>query len=600
MDLRLLVLAAFVVAAVAAIADGPVVKRSDVVFMGSKSADIYQAYGATMVSWGGHASSDDPKAIEDFKKRVQVAHDLGMRYCAGLAFRTAFAAMIDFDEGFMDSVCRTLDGEPVLVPWLWDHKHKGHPAYWFCTNAPGYREYLKHQTRLAMAADVEGLHIDDYNGTAGTEWRGGCFCPHCMAAFRRHLADSVSPERLKQCGVESLDGFDYGEFLRGRGVTTEDYRRRVEGDLPLGPEFLTFQYQAAAAWVHEIHQYAEGLVGHPLILSVNSSASSPKSLVIAPQLTYFCGEVPRQADSRRAPTDCLFVYKLGDALRRPIVSTSSGQDWAFTDEHKKPGLVRLWIAQAYACGHQLMAPHRQWAYTETKGTHWYQSEPSDYAPLYQFVRAHADLLDDYEAVAQVGLVYSNAAFRANKRATRDACLALAAANVPFRLLVMGDDWLTVPPPAADDLAPLKAVVCTEPLMLDEAQTALLDTVKDRLVTWPDEGRLFSLVPRQVALDGAEDIAILPRAVPGAADRPFVCHLVNQNYDPEADAPVKQTGFRLTLASSLFGGARIAAATLYAPEREPVELTLSHKPDAVELLVPELDLWAVVKLVPERG
>jgi len=164
----------------------PPIRRSDVVFMGNKGVEVTRAYGGTVVSWGGRPWADNKKALAAHHTRVQAIRALGVRYCPGAAFRTAFKGMIDFaPKDFMDSVCRTLDGKPILVPWLWDHKQKdGHPAYWFCTNAPGYRAYLKHQVKLCMSTPAEGLHIDDYAGTAGTEWRGGCFCRHCMAAFR--------------------------------------------------------------------------------------------------------------------------------------------------------------------------------------------------------------------------------------------------------------------------------------------------------------------------------------------------------------------------------------------------------------------------------
>jgi hypothetical protein len=598
MAIRLILCGVFLMASIAACAQVGV-KRSDVVFMGAKSADVYQAYAATMVSWGGHAWQDSEKAIDSFRQRVNEAHDLGMRYCPGLAFRTAFASMIDFDEDFMDSVCRRLDGEPILVPWLWDHKHKdGHPAYWFCTNAPGYREYLRHQTRLAMVTDVEGLHIDDYNGTAGTEWQGGCFCEHCMSAFRDYLQENVSPARLKECGVQSLDAFDYGQFLRDQGVTVEDYRRKVGSSIPLGPEYLAFQYRAAAAWVGEIRRYAEQLAGHPLMLSVNSSASGPKSLFIAPHLTYFCGEVPRDASSLQVPTNPVFVFKLADALGTPQVSTASGQDWAYVMEQAKPGLVRTWIAQAYAYGHQLMCPHRQWAYTREKGTHWYESQPEDYAHLYQFVRRYPELFDDYDAIAPVGLVYSNAAFRSNKTAAREACVALARANVPFRLLLAGDDWMD-DRLAAAHLADLSAIVVTEPLMLDEQQQAVLDAARDRVVTWPDEQRLAELLPAPIALEGAENVTVIPRAVPGDDSKPFVCHLLNRDYVGETDSMTPQSDFRLTLARSLFAGAAISKAILCAPEREPLELQFTQSDEHLEVQVPELDLWGVLRLDREQ-
>jgi hypothetical protein len=570
------------------------VKHSDVVFMGAKDAELYDAYQATMVSWGGQVWQDTDAARKHFVKGVDAAHQRGMRYCAGLAFRTAFAKMIDFDEGFEDSICRRLDGEKLLVPWLWDHEHKGHPAYWFCTNAPGYREFLRWQVRMATVTDIEGLHIDDYAGTAGTEWRGGCFCRHCMAGFREYLKANVPEERLRECGVESLDGFDYGEFLRGQGVTVDDYRRKVGSSLPLGPEYLTFQYTTAAEWVEQIHKYAEEIIGHPLMLSVNSAANSPKALVIADKLTYFCGEVGRNAEARQVPTNPIFVFKLGDALGKPQVSTASGQDWAYCMEHNLPGLVRTWVAQAYAYGHQLMAPVRQWAYTQEKGTHWYETDPDDFVDLYRFVRENADLFDDYEAIAHVGLVYSNAAFRKNQQQAREACIALARLNVPLRLLIAGDDWLA-DRLTADDLEGLKAVVVAEPLELDEEQQAVLDAAKDRIVTWPDEERLFTLVPREITVEDADNITVIARSVPGDADRPLVLHLVNRNHDGEADRPEPQANLRLKLAPSLSDRAPIAKATLYAPQHEPVELQLTRAHDGVQIVVPELELWGVVRL-----
>lgn len=203
---------------------------------------IREIYDATVVSWGGMAGKDDVKPIVEFRNRVQDAHDLGMRYCQDAAFRTGFARMIDFDPKWRDRLCLNIEGKPIMIPWLWDQKHKdGHPAYWFCTNAPGYREYLKWQVRMDMTAKVEGLHIDDYNGTAGTEWHG-CFCPHCMKAFTEHLKKNSPAKRHKECGIVSLNGFDYGESLKGKGVTTTDGFRWILGSpAHLGPEYVRFQ-----------------------------------------------------------------------------------------------------------------------------------------------------------------------------------------------------------------------------------------------------------------------------------------------------------------------------------------------------------------------
>ena len=115
------------------------IRHSDVIFMGAQEKAIYEIYGATVVSWGSRPNSDEPKVVAWFSTRVGDACALGIRYCAGAAFRTAFAGMMDFDPDWRASLCLNLEGNPFTIPWLWDNKHKetGEPAYWFCSSAPG-------------------------------------------------------------------------------------------------------------------------------------------------------------------------------------------------------------------------------------------------------------------------------------------------------------------------------------------------------------------------------------------------------------------------------------------------------------------------------
>ncbi len=586
------------------------IKRSDVVFMGNKGVEVTKAYGGTVISWGGRPWGDNKKALDGFAQRTQAVRALGVRLLPAAAFRTAFAGMIDFDPNFMDSVCRTFDGKPILVPWLWDHKHKGHPAYWFCTNAPGYRAYLKHQVKLCMSTPVDGLHIDDYNGTAGTEWRGGCFCRYCMAAFREYLKANVPAARLQECGVESLDGFDYGKWLKRKGFTQKDYRYRVNSTLPLGPEFMKFQYQASAAWVGEVRQYAEGLQGKPLMLSVNSSASSDKSLVIAPQLTFFCGEVHHGGDKGGMPAAyAIWNFKLADAVGKRQVSTGSGGDWAYIAQYKKPGLVRTWIAQDYAFGHQLMCPHRQWAYTKTKGSHHYQSKPEDYAHIYRWIRRNAALFDGYEAAANVALVYRINAAGPQRTGAQEACYWLAGHNVPFHVLLAGRGLVdfTLKP---EQLAKYGAIIVCAPTRLDGASKAALDAAakQGKLVQWNaaakamDAAKLGDLVPGQITIAGAASIMAVPRV---RADGSAVVHLLNRNYDKNKDAIATQTNVTVVLDKSLFNGRTFSKATFHTPpaKLDPAapgqgEATpLSVKTDAqfTTVRVPALGLWGIVEL-----
>jgi hypothetical protein len=564
------------------------IRRSDVVFM-YDNPDRYAAYGCTVMGWAGHA---DPQ-------RVELAHSKGVRlYSCSVGFLTEFAGAIDFSPDFLDAACRDFEGKPYLVPWLWDHKHKGQPAYWWCSNSPLYRRYLEKRLAETMAAKPDGLHIDDYRSTSGSvTWLSGGFCRHCMAAFRNYLKTRVGPEKLARFGVVDLEHFDYREWLVAKGVTPDQYKKQ-RGSLALAAEFLDFHVRANTDYVAAYRKHGEELRGGPLTLSVNSELGSPQALAIAPHLSYFCCEVGQQAARLQPPTHPVTIYKLADALDRPVAATASGQDWAFIMEKKLPGLVRTWAALSYAFGQNFMAPHRQWAYTQAKGTHWYDGPTEEYAWLYQFVRLNASLLDGYEAVAQVGVVYSNPAARKGRGGIEPVCTELASGHVPFAVLIAGDDWLPNRLDA-ERLAQFKAIVVTDIADLDPEQKKLLDRVDavGRMVRWPDRKHLAELVPPAIAIEGAAQVWAIPRAVPGDPKAPAVVHLLNRAYDAAKDAMTVQKDLELRLRRDLFGGRVFAKAILHAPKAEPKPAEVIVRSDVTAIRIPALDLWAIVELVP---
>ena len=572
-------------------------ERSDVVLMGSSTLTRYKQYSATVITWGGRPYSDAPDVVERYSEDVRAARAMGIRYVPHAAFRMAYTHMIDYDPGFMDSVCRTLDGEPIVVPWLRYDEYKGYPAYWFCTNAPRYRDYLRYQMKHAFDGGADGVQVDDYGGTYGTRSSaGGCFGPHCMAAFREYVAQNVPGEQLAALGIRDLDAFDYGEFLRGRGVTAEQFKAQAGAPvqtIPLGHAYDEFQLAAAMAWLEEFHRYCEGRAGHALPLAVSCGAGSPTDLHVAPLVTFFCAVVGHAAAEGGISAAPVWSYKLADALGRPMACTARAADWAYLQKGDRVGLVGPWMAQAYAFGCNFMPPVHQWTYTPEKGTDSWTSQPGQFDFICRFIRDSAQWLDGYETVARIGLLYSNAAFRRHEGQVREACRRLVEMNVPFRVILAGDDRLDerLEP---DDLAGLKALVYTEPTYLDAAQQAVLDGAKDMAVLWPDEERLLELAPPMIEIEGAPNVTAVARARPGDPKASVVCHLVNRNYVSATDSMAVQRDFVLRLSDELFG-AGIKRAHLYAPARKPRKLKVRRVGAGTEITIPELDFWAILRL-----
>ena len=587
-------------------------KRSDVIITRPGTMEEYTRFRATALGWG-FLPEPDRRGLpphEEMLRDVDEAHRCGVKFQGRVELDADWMGMIDYDANFMESVVRDLEGKPVTTWWV--HIYKGHPAYFYCTNSPRYRDYLMYQLRRVMAAGVDWLMIDcaiptmeSLNGRYG-----GCFCEYCMAGFRRYLEENLSSEDLKAHGIDDIASFDYRALLTAQGIDKIQYRKEVLAwppTIPLAWEFLDYQYREISDLFLQFKRYAEDLTGRPVPMSANSPFYQPMSSYAVPALDFHTLEIQYEPPEEEVyPLDPIYVFKLNDALGRLMAATAIPPNFEPCRVKDRPGHIRLWIAQAYAFGHVFMVPVKMWTLRfKNEPDRWYYSKPGDYEALYHFVRDNADLFDDYEAVASVGLIYSNLAGRRapaamlNRRRRSpatpllEACGELALSNVPFRFIVAGDDWIE-DQLLSEDLGQLRAVVRFEPSHLSSEQEAKLAQVEDRLVAWPDKDRLFSLLEPQIRLDGAENIAVVPRHKPTDAQAPAVCHLINREYQIDSDALAVQRDFEVTLAESLYGKT-FSAATLYSPGQKPLHLTCRATGDQTQVTVPELDLWAILKL-----
>jgi len=569
-----------------------ILKRSDVVFMAGAELEVYKLYGATVVAWGG--GPKDEEEVDKWKERIRQIHEMGIRYiCSNAWMLTATCKALAEDPGLRKAVCVNIKGEPIIVPWLWDQTYQGVPTYWCCTNNPRFREHLRNQVILAIKAGADGLHLDDHLGTAATLFsqRPGCLCDFCIKRFRKYLKNRYTPEELKEKGIEEIENFNYREIVSK--VTDPSHEK-----IPLFDEYQTFQLKAAAALVKELGDLAKKLKGKFIPISANAFGLLPHHLVDSHYLDYFVAEVPHYPQEGRTPIYPIFVYKLADALGKPLAATASGWDWAYVKEKNLTTLVKVWIALSYAFGHRFMVPHRQWCFTEEKGTHWYYGPIEEYAPLYQFVRQNAVLFDHYEAVEQVGVLYSNLAFRRGYRAALDICEHLLNTNIPFGLAVAGDDWL-LKRLTEEELSRFEMILVPEPIMLKGEQKHLLDKwrAKGKVLSWEDgkEKYVIQHIISTVSLESGRNVLVLPRKIPDKPDTPIVCHILNRDYNASEDKMNRQNNVTIRLSYKLFDGKKLCKAMLFSPESKPTQLSFETRSNGVYITIPELTLWSVIKL-----
>lgn len=570
----------------------PFIHASDVVFMyAAHPVSQYDDYQGTVVGWGGRPSTRSPQDVERFAEQVSQAQKRGMRYCGSVDFLVDFAGYIDFaPENFMEAVCSDLDANPLQVPWLFDHKHKGHPSYWFCFNNPGYQRYLIDQAERACLVPIDGLHIDDYGGTSNcSEYNGGCFCTYCMEGFREFLKTSFPNTQLQEWGIASIDTFHYGNFLKSKGFSANDYKQYRKDD-PLRTHFQEFQNQQMIKRISSIYECAERLREKPLVRSVNSSASSPRTIIPSPVIDYFCGEIHHDADSRRIGNEPVFVYRMVEALGDRQTATASGQDWAWIKANEKPGMVRTWIAQAYAFGSVFMVPHNQWCYTQELGTHWWHGKPEDFAFLYRFVRSKAHLLDGYVSLSNLLVLCSNADFSSVKKMTEN----LVESNIPFELIYTKEPSNI--PERLDTLKKDGSSILTTPEFRNKA--AWLPSSGLPAIEWNGIDTIPNQLKPVIAGDAKEKILLSLRSNPSQSNAPIACHVLNQDYNADSDSlnPIPKTA--IELPKTLFDKAQkstISKAIIHEPQKESRTVDVKTTDSAISFEIENLNLWAIVEL-----
>lgn len=563
----------------------PVLKRSDVVFMYQADVPTYRAFGAAAIGWGG---GSDPQSIA-------TSREAGILHASSVGMVTEFASVMERFSNYAEAICIDVEGNRLTVPWLWDHTHKGEPAYWFCTNSPIFREYIRQRVIEIASSGADIVHVDDHLGTAGNAWLGGCYCASCMDAFREFARTGVPAERLAEHGVADAAELDYRKLILD-WLAEHPEGREQRWLRPLAHEFQVFQSRAAADFMMELRELAAETAGRPVPMSANAGVESVAHLSDYRALDYLSCEVGQGSADRKPWAGMVLGYKMAEALGRMVAATASGHDWALVSEESRDGLVRIWIAQAYALGQIFMAPHHQWCYTQEKGTHWYDPPAEDYAPTYRFIREHAGLFDGYETATRLGLVVAAAAQRQWRREAHEIAEALTATNVPFRVLLGGDDMLPCELGHAD-LAACDALVVPNRDLLAPRDAAAVEArlAAGAVLLEGTPSEIAAAAPRPIRVESADALWAVPRVLPDDAGAPIVVHLVNLAYDAENDESLPTGQLSLVLDLAALGRAGAAEAIIHEPGQAARPARVEVAGASATITVDRVGTWALVEV-----
>ena len=286
--------------------------------------------------------------------------------------------------------CLDLSGTPVIPTWKRTWRPPGN--LWMCANNPMVERYYVDYLKSCLEAGAQIMQRDEPGGNANAVSWGGCFCDHCVRAFREYLAKNTTSVQQKQLGIDDIEAFDYRQLLREQQAPVGDDFRRWNGG-GLKELFERFQEEATVAFHRRTRQALNDYAGRGVPVSCNNGCRRWTDI----ELTFdWCfGEL-----SYRHTTPAFIHGAMMEAMKRDrcqVITMPKKHDREDLDAWCR--LTRQTIAMAYACGGHCMVP---WDVYMPADAPRYFGTPAQYADLFAFIRASRDYLDGYEYAGAVG------------------------------------------------------------------------------------------------------------------------------------------------------------------------------------------------------
>ncbi|MDX1500837.1 MAG: hypothetical protein R3325_00640 [Thermoanaerobaculia bacterium] len=280
---------------------------------------------------------------------------------------------------------------------------------------PGYYDQLLEWGKLAADLGAGGMHVDGYFGNARVvEGKpGGSFDPFTMEDFRAHLEGEYTPAQLRAFGIPDIGTFDYGAWIRQRGL------EQSWNDFPLAglaAAFYIYEYQYAKQFYSrfrdDLRDYAAREHGIDYLVTDNVAEwifhTTDVSDFVISEFFYFKLGSRRETDlaaslvkMARAAADTPIVV-LPEILRsRPRA----------VPPDKPRNLMRFVLADVYGAGGQVIYNEGDILRLDEKSGDYIRSIRPNFRAVVEvnsFILDNPDLYEDLEPLARVAVVYSSA------------------------------------------------------------------------------------------------------------------------------------------------------------------------------------------------
>jgi hypothetical protein len=518
-----------------------------------------------------------------------------------------------------ECVARDIHQEPCHAHWV-ECPDRDHQCFYMDRNNPVWRQYLMAVIRIQVDAGVDGIQLDEAELPMGAFQYGACFCKDCMAGFRAYLA-SLDPAALAGCldGVD-LATFHYGDWLLAQGYDFKSGRETT----PLFGEYYAFQCRAIKTYFAELAEYARSYArsaGREIIVSGNFFNLEPMYLALADDVDLVITEM--RNTTYRQPEWYRYVAAFAGDKDVVVVENPYGgvvpELIGLLGSGRGHDLFRLSLFEAAAMGANMSVPYGSWMGSVI--------EDSFYAPHGLATEIQGFLADHEELFArqtanEVAVVFGVETTREligradagdNTTNARDESVVvpyrvvtstLAGAAAPFDVVIWADGVTAADRASADVLARYPTVVLPDVYTLTPVQRTAVERYLSGGGTVVVTGRAAPDLPvhqRVLRADSAALDQLLPHGrqvetplsvaanIQQLADGSYAVHLVNYDYDSEADAvrAVPDVPLRVRLPKDK------EAATFVTPDGRRTSLAVARENGLHALTLPLLGVYAIV-------
>lgn len=498
-----------------------------------------------------------------------------------------------------ECVVRDIHGQPCHAHWV-ECPDREHQCFYMDRNNPVWREYLKAVIRIQVDAGVDGIQLDEAELPMGAFQYGACFCKDCMKGFRAYL-QGLKPSKVD----DLLDGIDLETFHYGDWLLTQGYDFKANREsTPLFGDYYAFQCLTIKKYFAELADYAREYArsrGREIIVSGNFFNLEPMYLALADDVDLVITEM--RNTTYRQPEWYRYVAAFAGDKDVVVVENPYGGVVPELIDLLKRGkgddLFRLSLFEAAAMGSNMSVPYGSWMGSVIEDSFY---APHELAGEIQAFLADHEQLFARRSVNEVVVVFGVESTREligkadasdNTTNARDESVVvpyrvvtrtLSDAAVPYDVVIWPDGVTAPDRSSAEALLRYSTVILPDVFVLTEVQVAAIEGYLAAGGTVVVTDRVARSLPQHANVRTARH-AVLDELLPHGrqvettvsaaaniqhlADGSYALHLVNYDYDWDADAVRAHTDVPLRVR--LPEGRQHATMVASGGTRRPLEV-----------------------------